>query len=121
MAFLFESLSVYKKAVDFAEAVCKICDNMPKGNYHLSDQLNRASISIFTNIAEGNGRWHKKEKVNFFYISRGSAHECVPLLDLCRRRLLITPPEHEKLILQPEEIAKMIAGLIKGCKNEPNK
>jgi four helix bundle protein len=68
MAFAFEKLSVYQKAVDFA------------------DQLNRASLSIGANIAQGNGRFTKADRRNFFTIARGSAQECVPLLEVARRR-----------------------------------
>ncbi|HEY6363652.1 MAG TPA: four helix bundle protein [Candidatus Binatia bacterium] len=42
------------------------------------------------NIAEGNGRWHVRERRNFFRIARGSAFECVPLVKLCRRKKLMT-------------------------------
>jgi four helix bundle protein len=56
---MFEKLEVYQKAVDLAAEISEITETFPKGNYYLSDQLNRAALSIPTNIAEGNGRWHK--------------------------------------------------------------
>ncbi|WP_420885794.1 four helix bundle protein [Candidatus Velamenicoccus archaeovorus] len=73
MAFLFEKLDVYKKAVDFADKICGLTEGFTKGNYYLADQLNRASLSISANIAEGNGRYHKPDRINFFRIARGSA------------------------------------------------
>ena len=48
---MFEKLVVYQKAVDFAEEISKLTETFPKGNYYLVDQLNRASLSISTNIA----------------------------------------------------------------------
>jgi four helix bundle protein len=117
MPFAFEKLIVYQKAIDFAERVCKLADGFPRGSFFLSDQLNRAALSIATNIAEGNGRFTKPDRRNFFGIARGSVQECVPLLELARRRGLLKPEEHETLKLHLEEIAKMLSGLISGLAN----
>ena len=115
MPFAFEKLHVYQKAVDFADAVCSITEGFPRGYGFLVDQLNRASLSISANIAEGNGRFTKADRKNFFGIARGSAQECVPLLELARRRELIDTEAHAGLCDQLEEIAKMLSGLIRGC------
>jgi len=87
--FMFENLDVYKKAIDIADELSTLTESFPKGNYYLSDQLNRAVLSIATNIAEGNGKYHKADRINFFRIARGSAFECVPILELCKRKKLI--------------------------------
>jgi four helix bundle protein len=73
MAFQFEKLEVYQKALDWVESVETICEYLKgKVSYSLIDQLSRAALSIPLNIAEGNGRWHKGEKRQFFWIARGS-------------------------------------------------
>lgn len=72
MTFAFEKLIVYHKAIDFADKICAMTSNFPKGYYFLADQLNRASLSISANIAEGNGRFTKADRKNFFIIARGS-------------------------------------------------
>lgn len=90
MAFAFEKLVVYQKAVDFADQICAGTEVFPRGYAFLVDQLNRAALSIAANIAEGNGRFTKPDRRNFFGIARGSLQECVPLLELARRRKLIT-------------------------------
>jgi four helix bundle protein len=108
MAFMFENLAVYQKAIDFAEQVVTLTGSFPRGYYFLADQLNRAALSIATNIAEGNGR------KNFFIIARGSAQECIPLLELARRKELILDDSHRGFRQQIEAIAKMISGLIAG-------
>ena len=79
MPFMFENLEVYQKAVDLAEKVINLTDEFPKGYYFLTDQLNRASLSIATNLAEGNGRFTKGDRRNFFVIARGSAGMCSPV------------------------------------------
>ena len=90
MAFMFENLQVYQKAVDFADKVAGRAEGFPRGDYFLVDQLNRAALSIATNLAEGNGRFTKPDRRNFFTIARGSAQECVPLLEVARRRGFIS-------------------------------
>ena len=114
MAFMFENLQVYQKAVDLADGVSALSEGFPRGYYYLVDQLNRAALSIATNIAEGNGRFTKADRRNFFTIARGSAQECVPLLEVARRRGFITEAKHAELRGALEAIAKMISGLING-------
>lgn len=117
MAFSFEKLLVYQKAVDFADAVCNHTEQFPARYYHLADQLNRASLSISSNIAEGNGRFTKPDRKNFFGIARGSVQECVPQLELARRRKLVSDEKHQELKSQLEEIARMLSGLINGLED----
>ena len=100
-----------RKGVDFAEAVFKLADELPRGQAALSDQFKRAAMSIPLNIAEGNGRWHPKERKNFFLIARGSVFECVPLLELCRRQSWLSTDKHENLKGDLEVMAKMLSAL----------
>ncbi len=117
MAFSFEKLLIYQKAVDFADRVCERSENFGRGYSFLVNQLNRAALSISANIAEGNGRFTKADRRNFFGIARGSVQECVPLLELARRRRLITDDNHSILKERLEEIARMLSGLINGLDN----
>ena len=117
MTFAFEKLLVYQKSVDFAEAVCLATERFERGYGFLVDQLNRAALSISSNIAEGNGRFTKADRKHFFGIARGSVQECVPQLELARRRGLIDDAKHAELKSQLEEISRMLSGLIKGLEN----
>ncbi|NIM50475.1 MAG: four helix bundle protein [Armatimonadetes bacterium] len=90
--------------------------DFPRGCWYLADQLNRASLSISLNIAEGNGRWTQADRKNFFGIARGSIHECVPLIELCRRKRLINDQTCIELRAELEEISKMLSGLIDRAK-----
>jgi len=112
-----EKLVVYQKSVDFADQICWSSENFARGYGFLADQLNRAAFSISTNIAEGNGRFTKPDRKNFFGIDRDSVQECVPLLELARRRSLLTADDHEALKSQLEEIARMLSGLLSGVDN----
>ncbi len=81
------------------------------------DQLNRAALSIATNLPEGNGRFIKPDRKNFFTIARGSVQECVPLLEIAKRRGFLSDPEHLALKSSLDEMAKMSSGLIKRPEN----
>jgi hypothetical protein len=49
MAFALEKLLVYQKSVDFADSICQLTKAFPRGYGFLSDQLNRAALSIAAN------------------------------------------------------------------------
>ena len=121
MAFMFERLEVYQKAVNLAEMISLLSAKFPKGTYYLTDQLIRAVLSISLNIAEGNGRWHKLERRHFFLIARGSCHECIPILEICVRREFISAEQNNAIYQELETIAKMIAGLINGIRREKSR
>jgi four helix bundle protein len=114
MPFMFEKLEVYQKAVDFTDEVVALTEGFPRGYGFLVDQLNRAALSIATNLAEGNGRFSKPDRRHFFTIARGSAQECVPLLEVARRRGLLQESAAHTLRERLEVIARMISGLING-------
>ena len=112
MPFIFEKLQVYQKAIAFADDVCTLTRSFPRGYFFLADQLNRAALSIAANIAEGNGRFTKPDRRNFFGIARGSVQECVPLLELASRQSLLPMEQHQVLKSQLEELSRMLSGLI---------
>ena len=89
MPFLFENLKVYQKAVALSVSISKLTDTFPRGNYYLTDQLNRAALSISANIAEGHGRYHFNDRLRFCYYARGSLFETRSWLFKAIRRNLI--------------------------------
>ena len=117
MPFMFENLEVYQRAVDLADRIITHTKDAPRGFGFLTDQLNRAALSISANLAEGNGRFTKPDRKHFFGIARGSIQECVPLLELARRHGIIPSDDHDATRRELEEIARMISGLIKGLDN----
>ena len=114
MAFAVENLKVYRKAVEFADQVLAATEHFPRGYGFLADQLNRASVSIAANLAEGNGRFTKPDRKHFFGIARGSILECLPLLELSVRRGLIDAEQERLLRDGLDELGRMISGLIRG-------
>jgi four helix bundle protein len=121
---MFEKLEVHQKAVDLADEIATLTETFPGGYGFLTDQLNRAALSIATNLVEGNGRFTQPDRRNFFTIARGSAHECIPLTEVACRRGLVKEPAAPALKERLEVIAKMISGLINGldrCEVRPTR
>lgn len=100
-----------------SQSVCALTKSFPCSFGFLTDQLTRAAVSIATNLAEGYGRFTQRDRRHFFGIARGSAQECVPLLELSRRRLLLNNAEHARLSAQLQEIARMLSALVTAVEN----
>lgn len=84
-----EKLDCYRLAVEFQALAARL---VPRRNYtELRDQLDRASISIALNTAEGAGRVSAADKARFYAMARGSANECAAVLDLLWARGLVDP------------------------------
>ena len=115
--FSFEKLDVYQRALAFSKKVLTLTKEI-KGQYSWCDQLNRASTSITLNLAEGSGRWHTKDKANFYFISRGSAFECVPLIELGFELGLIIESQKTELRDDLQAVCQMLTKLIQSLKNE---
>ncbi len=118
MPFLFRKLDVYRRAIDLADRADRMASSMKRGHRHLADQLARAGISVPANIAEGNGRFTPGERVHFFAIARGSAYECVALLELASRRGLVDATEAQAMANELDEICRMINGLMRGARGQ---
>jgi four helix bundle protein len=77
----FEDLPVWKAAIDLAVRVYSFTERVNfKGHFALRDQIQRASVSVSNNIAEGFERGTTQEMLTFIYIARGSAGETRSML-----------------------------------------
>jgi len=113
LGFSFEKLGIYNKAIDFSDKIYKVSKNFPSSEiYGLTSQIRRAAVSISSNIAEGSGRYNKRDFVQFLRIARGSAYECVSLLEISFRQNYVNKTCYDELIALLNELAKMINGLI---------
>jgi len=118
MAFAFEDLQVYHKALDFAAAVVDQIEEMdtPRKHYRLIEQLEAACTSVVLNISEGKGRFSKKEFKQFLYIARGSLYETVAMLQIFKKKNWLGEKPYQTLYLEAEEMNKMLSGLINSLK-----
>jgi four helix bundle protein len=82
--YKLDDFELYKAAREFRKKVYKIIKKLPgEEKFALSPQMRRAVISITNNIAEGHGRWHYQENMQFCRISRGSVEEVIDDLNIC--------------------------------------
>ena len=89
----------------------RICKSK-QTDYDILDQLRRASLSISLNLAEGSGRYHSRDKKNFYYISRGSLFECIPILTILRKESIIPEDQYTQIYNESQILAKMLTKLI---------
>ena len=76
-------LVVWQRSVAAALETYRISSGFPRAEvYGLSSQLQRAAVSISANIAEGNGRSHRREYAHHLSIARGSLREVETLLEI---------------------------------------
>ena len=76
-------------------------------------QFVTAVDSVSANLAEGFGRFHKKDKIKFYRYSYGSVKEALDWNEKSKVRSLITPEEYEYIYQQLSLLPKEINGLIK--------
>jgi four helix bundle protein len=82
----FRDLELWKLSVDFVVDVYKITRKFPSSEvYGLSSQMQRAAVSIPSNIAEGSGRKNPKEFIQFLHIAKGSLAEIETQLEIALR------------------------------------
>jgi four helix bundle protein len=121
MAFAFEKLDVFRKAIDFGTTVIDVVERMnaPRNHFRLIEQLEAAATSVAMNIAEGKGRYSKKEFRHFLYIARGSLYETIALLQILLKLKWIDLESYQNIYAGAEEISKMLAGLIHSIGKTP--
>ena len=90
--YKFQSLLVYKLALEYIDQVYDIVSSLPNSEkYNLSSQLVRFATSIALNIAEGSTGQSNKEQARFLSLSLRSYLETVACLDLIQRRNYLPP------------------------------
>jgi four helix bundle protein len=109
----FEDLELYKAARDFRKAVYVLIKQLPDvEKYNLASQMRRAATSLTNNIAEGNGRYHYQEGIQFCRQARGSLAELIDDLNICIDEKYFPEKEMNELKLKAHEINKILNGYI---------
>lgn len=113
----FEDLKVWEQGVDIADMVLGIVERYIQPHlYGFASQMQRSSVSIPSNIAEGNSRQYTKEYIQFCYISMGSCAELLTQIIIAKRRNYLSEEEFNKLKVLLDTERKMLLGLIKSLK-----
>lgn len=82
-------------------------------DFSFKNQVERASVSVMNNIAEGYERQTNKELKNFLYIAKGSCGETRSMLHVALKLKYITEAEYTRLFQSSTEISKLLSGFIK--------
>jgi four helix bundle protein len=82
----FKDMTLWREAMDVAVEIFSLTENLPrKEDYGFTSQVRRAALSISGNVAEAYGRNHTSDKINFYYMARGSITELQSHLEYGRR------------------------------------
>jgi four helix bundle protein len=113
----FTDLFAWQKGHQIVLLVYKLTKKFPKNEeFGLTSQIQRASVSITSNIAEGFGRKGGKEKLQFYRIAHGSLTEVKNLVIILGDIGLISKTEFEELTQKLSETQALLLGLIKSTK-----
>ncbi|HNE49904.1 MAG TPA: four helix bundle protein [Chitinophagales bacterium] len=119
MAFKFEDLKIWQRALDISFKVNELTKSFPKDEiYILSSQIKRAADSISLNIAEGSTGQSDAEFNRFLGISMRSAIEVIACLHIAKRRNIVDDNQFNELYNEIESLIISIQSLRKILKNK---
>jgi four helix bundle protein len=107
----FEDLRVWKLGIDLAAAVYNAFAECR--DFTLKDQIQRAAIPVFSNIAEGYERGSNREFIHFLYYAKGSCGEVRSQAHLARRLKFLTDIQAEQLIVEARTLSGKLGSFIK--------
>lgn len=114
----FRQYSVWQKAIDFTTEIYKITSSYPSSEkYGLTNQLQRATVSIASNIAEGASRTSEKDFVHFLEISLGSSFEVETQLLISKKLNYISEAQHSAIIKELDILQKQLNQFINRIRN----
>lgn len=114
----FQNLEVWKEAHLLTLQVYKLTNSLPKTElFVLTSQIRRAAISVESNIAEGEGRFGRADKLKFFVDSRASIKEVQTQLLIIRDLYSNLSTEARALFEKYEVLIKRLNSLIKYRRN----
>ena len=117
----FTDLEVWQIARDVRNEIYLICKKLPvEEKYNLSIQMRKAAVSLTANIAEGYGRFHFQENIQFLRTSRGSAYELVDHVITCKDQNYISAEMAEEINEQLRRCIRLIDGLVRYLKSQKN-
>ena len=109
----FTQLSVWRLGFATLVAVYELADDFPKQErYILTQDLLRSANSVIHNVAEGYGRYEKRDKTRFYKISRGSAYEAISQLLVAKVRKYASTEDIRATIDAYKEVITQLDRLI---------
>jgi len=112
--FAYRKLIVYQHARRYATYIYSLTRKFPvEEKYGICSQLQRAAVSVSSNIAEGLSRFSEKDKIHFLEIAFGSLYETMSQIEISFDLGYINEEEYNNVERQVSDISKMLSGLRK--------
>lgn len=112
----FTDLNAWQEAHKLVLMIYKSTKDFPgEEKFSLVDQMKRAAVSITSNIAEGFSRSSKKEKLRFYFTSKGSLTELQNQLLVAKDIAYIAKKDFDAIAVQTVTVHKLLNGLIKSA------
>ena len=109
----FRNYEVWKDGVEFSALVYQLTEQFPKKEmYALCDQLQRASVSIPSNVAEGCSRRSQAEFAHFLEVSLGSSYEIETQMEIAHILKYVSDKQYNNTIEKVQSIEKKLTNLI---------
>ena len=118
MTFRFRNFKVYQEAKKLHIEVAKLTNKFPNGYYYLKDQINRSSLSVVLNIAEGSSKRSDKDLNRYLENSMGSVNETVSGLEIAIDSNLISQEIFSDLENRYGEVVKQLGGFSRSLVNK---
>ena len=115
----YSDLIAWQKAMTLVELIYKATAQFPKEEvYGLTNQLRRASVSVPSNIAEGQGRGSANDFRRFLTISYGSLREVETQILIAKRLHFLTDAQADRVMNLAGEVGRLINGLTKSLEGK---
>jgi four helix bundle protein len=109
----YEDLNVWRCAMDLVLEVYRATGSFPRQEiYGLTSQMRRSAVSVPSNIAEGKGRFSRKELLQFLFHARGSLLELQTQITIARELDFLPARQSDKLTEMADEVGRLLNGLI---------
>ena len=108
----FRKLEIWIDSVELTDIIYSLTDTFPKNEmFGLASQMQRAAVSVPSNIAEGSGKDSEKDFGRFLSISLGSLYELETQIEIAYRRGYIDSPNYYSILPKIESLQKRIYNL----------
>jgi four helix bundle protein len=116
----YKKLDVWIISMEMVKEIYQLTKSYPRDEmFGLTSQTKRAAVSIPSNIAEGLGRNHRRDSIQFLHISRGSAYEVETLLSIAFMTNIINQESYSHLNEILERIIRLLNGFIHYTQQKP--
>ena len=114
MAKGFFDIKAWQKADDLVVDVYETTKSFPRHQlYSLTNQMQKAAVSVAANIAGGSGRRTLRDYLRFLYIAKGSLTELLYYIHLAKRLDYLSVDDHQRLDALQDETARVLTGFIR--------